>query len=128
MTRNYSFKIDHVTIYKPWLSLYIVSVTFVFHLRKCFITYTFICFFLIYKSILWFKWFMVKPQTSDMRVTYKWHTSIYEWHTNDISVHTSEIRMTYEYIRLTYEWHTSIYEWHTNDIRVHTSDTRVTYE
>ena len=41
--------------------------------------------------------FMVKPQTSD-------------------------IRMTYEYIGVTYGWHTSTYEWHADVIRVQTND------
>ena len=78
---------------------------------------------------------MVKPHTSDTRMTYEyigvtcgWHMSTYEWHTDDIRVHTSDIRMTYEYIRVTYGWHTSIYEWHTDDIRAHTSDIRMTHE
>ena len=80
--------------------------------------------------------FMVKPQTSDIRMTYEyvrvtyeyiqmrygWHTIIYEWHTDDIRVNTSDISMTYEYIRVTYGWNTSdirmSYEWHTGDIRV----------
>ena len=34
----------------------------------------------------------------------------------------SDIRMTYEYIRVTYQWHMSTYEWHTNSIRLHTSN------
>ena len=38
---------------------------------------------------------------------------------------TSDIRMTYEYIRVTYGWNTSTYEWHTGGIRVHTSYIRV---
>ena len=38
---------------------------------------------------------------------------------------TSDIRMTYEYIRVTYGWHTSTYEWHTGHIRVHTSNIRL---
>ena len=80
--------------------------------------------------------FMVKPQTSDIRMTYEyvrvtyeyiqmrygWHTIIYEWHTDDIRVNTSDMSMTYEYIRVTYGWNTSdirmSYEWHTGDIRV----------
>ena len=37
---------------------------------------------------------MVKPHTSDLRMTY-------ELHTDDIRVHTSDIQMTYEYIRVT---------------------------
>ena len=88
------------------------------------------------------KWFIVKPHTSGIRMTYEytrvtygWHTSKYEWHTStherhtdDIRVHTSDIRMTYEYIRMTYGWHTSTYEWHTDDMRVHTSDIRMTDE
>ena len=45
-----------------------------------------------------------------------------------VKPHTSDIRMTYDYIRVTYGWHTSIYEWHTNDIRVHTSAIRMTCE
>ena len=68
---------------------------------------------------------MVKPLTSDIRmtyeyiwVTYEWHASTYEWHADDMRVHTSDTRMTYEYIRLTYGWHTSTYEWNTDDIRV----------
>ena len=31
---------------------------------------------------------------------------------------TSYIRMTYEYIRVTYGWHTSTYKWYTDDIQV----------
>ena len=60
---------------------------------------------------------MVKPQTSNILMTYEYIWVTYEW-----------IRMTYEYIRVAYGWHTSIYEWHTDDIRVHTSDIRMTYE
>ena len=30
LTRNYNFKIDHVTIYKTWLSLHIVTLLFFF--------------------------------------------------------------------------------------------------
>ena len=76
--------------------------------------------------------FMVKPHTSDIRMTYEhirvtygwirvtygWHTSTYEWYMDDIRVHMNDISMTYEYMRVTYEWHTSIYEWHTSDIRI----------
>ena len=54
--------------------------------------------------------FMVKHHTSDIRMTY-------EWHTVDIRVHTSDIRMTYEYIWVTFGWHEYIrltYGWHTN--------------
>ena len=89
-------------------------------------------------NCLWFyhePGFMVKPYTSDIRMTYKcirvtygWHRSTYEWHTDDIQVHTRDIRMTYQYIRVTYEWHTSTYEWHTDDMRVHTSGIQMTYE
>ena len=64
---------------------------------------------------------MVKPHTSDIRmtdeyirVTYGWHTSTYEWRTDDM--------------RVTYRWHMSTYEWHTDNIRVHTSDIRMTFE
>ena len=66
---------------------------------------------------------MVKPQTSDIqvtyeyiRVTYGWHTSTYEWLKDDIRVHMSKIRM-----------HTITYEWHRDDIPVHTNDIRMTY-
>ena len=63
-------------------------------------------------------WFMIKPQTSDIRV-------------GDIRLHTSDIGMTYEWhtddIRVTYGWYTSTYGWHTDDIRVHTSDIRMTW-
>ena len=59
--------------------------------------------------------FMVKPHTSDIRmtygyirVTYGWYTSTYQLHRDDIRVHTSGIWMTYE--------------WHTDDIRVNTGD------
>ena len=69
--------------------------------------------------------FMVKPRTSDIRMTYeyirvtfRWHTSKFEWHAGDMRVHTSNILMTYEYIRVTYRWHTSTYEWHAIDIIV----------
>ena len=70
--------------------------------------------------------FMVKPHTSDIRVTYRVYTSDipmtyehYQWHTDDIRVYTSDIRMTYEYIRLTHKWHDirMTFEWHTNDMR-----------
>ena len=48
------------------------------------------------------KRFMVKPQTSDIRV----HTSdiriTYESHMDEIRVHTSDIWMTYEYMGVTY--------------------------
>ena len=53
-------------------------------------------------------WFMVKPQTSDIRMTYdyirviyEWHTSTYNWHTDVIWMHTSDIRMKCEYIKIT---------------------------
>ena len=86
--------------------------------------------------------FMVKPHTSDIRMTYEfirvtyewhtsayeWHTSTYEWNTDDIRVHTSDMRMTYEYIRVTYKWHTITHEWHTDEIRVHTTEIRMIYE
>ena len=99
-----------------------------------------------------FKWYMVKPHTSDIRVIYEyiwvtygwhtstyewhaWHTSTYEWHTNDIRVHTSDIPMAYKYIRVTcqyiwvtYGWYTSTYEWHTDDMSTnewYTNDIRV---
>ena len=97
-------------------------------------------------------WFMVKPQTSDIRftygyirVTYRWHTSTYAyirvtyaWHTSTYKWHTDDIRVTYAWhtstyewhtddIRVIYGWHTSTYEWHTDDTRIHTSDIRVTY-
>ena len=72
--------------------------------------------------------FMVKPHTSDIRMTYEyirakygWHTSTYEWHTDNIREHMSDIRMTYEYIQVTYEHIRMPYEyirvaygWHTN--------------
>ena len=75
---------------------------------------------------IWFKWFMVKPQTCDIWMTYEyirvtygwhtstyeWHTSTYEWHTNDIRVHTSGICVAYEYIRVTYEYTRMIYDRH----------------
>ena len=43
--------------------------------------------------------FMVKPQTSDIRMTYGYIWVTNGWHTDDIRVHTDDIRMTYE-------WHT----------------------
>ena len=53
--------------------------------------------------------FMVKPHTSDIRMTYEhirvtygWHTSTYECHMDDIRVHMNDISMTYEYMRVTY--------------------------
>ena len=55
--------------------------------------------------------------TSDIRVTYGWHTRIYEWHTDYIRVHTN-----------TYQLHTDNMRVHTNDIRVHTSGIQMTYE
>ena len=73
--------------------------------------------------------FMVKPQTSDIRVYTSGIRMTYEWHTDDIRVHTCDMRMTYEYIRVTQGWHTSdirmTHDWHTNSMRVHTSDIRV---
>ena len=71
---------------------------------------------------------MVKPQTSNIRMTYDYIRVTYGWHTSTYEWHTSDIRMTCEYIRVTYGWHTSTYEWHTDDIRVHTSDIRMIYE
>ena len=72
---------------------------------------------------------MVKPQKSDIRmtyeyirVTYQWHTGTYEWHTNSIRLHTSNIGMTYDYIRVTYVWHTSTYEWHSSIYEWHATD------
>ena len=63
-------------------------------------------------------WFMVKPHTSDIQMTYEfirvihgWHTSAYKWYTDDTQVHTCDIQMKYG-------WHTSTYEWHTNDIQM----------
>ena len=44
-----------------------------------------------------------------------------------VKPHTSDTRMTYEYIRVTYGWHTSAYEWQKNDIRVCTSGIRMTH-
>ena len=79
---------------------------------------------------------MVKPQTSDIRMTYEYIRVTYGWHTSDVRMtdeyigvhtndiltiyewHTSDIRITYEIIRMTSEWHTSTYEWYTNDIRI----------
>ena len=65
-----------------------------------------------------FKGFMVKPQTSDIRMTYEYIRVTYGSHTSDI--------------RITYEWHTDhirgTYKWHADDVRVHTSDIRMTYE
>ena len=89
--------------------------------------------------------FMLKPQTSDKRMTYEhirvrygWHMSTYEWHTDDKWVHTSDIRITCEYIQVTYGWHTSdirmtheyirmTYRWHTSTYEGHANDIRVTY-
>ena len=73
--------------------------------------------FMSYHNIL--SGFMVKPHTSDIRMTYeyirvtcRWHASIYEWHTKEIRVHTSDIQVTYKYIRVAYRWHTTAHEWH----------------
>ena len=81
--------------------------------------------------------FMVKPQTSDIGMTYEWHRDdirvhtsdigmAYQWHRDGIRVHTSDIRMTYEWHRDGIRVHTSdirmTYEWHRDDKRVHTSD------
>ena len=85
---------------------------------------------------------MVKPHTSDIRmtyentrVTYRWHTGTYGWHmstcewnTYSKRLHMSDIRMSYKFIRVTCGWHTRTYEWHTNDIREHISDIQMTYE
>ena len=81
------------------------------------------------------KRFIVKLNTSDIRmtceyiqVTYGCHTSTKEWH------------ITYEYIRVACGWHTSdiqvVYGWHTSTYKHgespwykwHTSDIRMTYE
>ena len=67
--------------------------------------------------------FMVKPWTSDIRVT----TITCECHTGDIQVHTSGVRVKYEYIWLTCGWHTSTYDWQTGDIRVTYEYIQVTY-
>ena len=71
-----------------------------------------------------FKWFMVKPHTSHIRMTYEyiqvtygWHTNTYEWHMDDIPVYTSDISL-----------YTSKYEWHADNIRVYTDDIRMTDE
>ena len=93
-------------------------------------------------NYLYQKRFMVKPQTSDIWMTYEhiqvtcgWHTSTYEYIRVTYGWHMSGLRMTYKYIGVTYGWHTSTYErhtstyeWHTNDIRVYTNDIRMTYE
>ena len=80
--------------------------------------------------------FMVKPQTSDIWMTYKyiqvtywWHTNTYKWHTDDIQVHTSDIRvtygwhtsdirMTYKYTQMTCEYIWVTYEWHMSAIQM----------
>ena len=67
------------------------------------------------------KWFMVKPHTSDMRVTYEWYTS-------DIWVTYKYTRVTYEWHACTYEWHTSTYVSNTDDMRLHASDIWMTYK
>ena len=43
-----------------------------------------------------------------------------------VKPHTSNIRMTYKYIRVIYGWHASTYERHTDDIQEHPSDIRMT--
>ena len=43
---------------------------------------------------------MVKPHTSDRRMTYK--SSTCELHADDLQVYTSDIQMTHEHIRVTY--------------------------
>ena len=55
---------------------------------------------------------MVKPHTSDIRMTYPYIRVRYGWHTS-----------TYQWRTSTYEWDTdgmSAYEWHKDDIRVPT--------
>ena len=42
--------------------------------------------------------FIVKLQTSDIRMTYEYIRITYEWHTDGIRVHTTNIRMGYAYI------------------------------
>ena len=104
------------------------------------------------------KGFLVKPHTSDIRMTYVYiqvpygcHTSTYEWHTDDIRVHANGIRVTYEYIRVTsnirmtfeciritrahmsdirmkYEYIRVTYEWHARAWHTSTSKWRLTYE
>ena len=74
--------------------------------------------------------FMVKPHTSDIRMTYEYIRVTYGWHTSDIG-------MTYEYIQVTYGWHTSdigmtykyirkTYGWHMSDIGMTNEYIRVT--
>ena len=72
---------------------------------------------------------MVKPQKSDIRmtyeyirVTYQWHMSTYEWHTNSIRLHTSNRND----IRLHTSEHTCDIQVHTSDIPVYTNDMRLT--
>ena len=67
------------------------------------------------------KWFMVKPRTSDIQMTYEYIRVAYGWHRSDT-------RMTYEYIQVMYGWHTSTYERHTDVTLVHTTDIRMAYE
>ena len=71
------------------------------------------------KCLYYWSRFMVKPETSDIRMAYEYiqvtyelhtstyerHTSTYEWHTGDIRVHTSDMRVIKGYIRVTYGWH-----------------------
>ena len=67
--------------------------------------------------------FMVKLQTSEIRMTYEYIRVTYSWHTSTYEY----IRVTYQYIQGTYGWHTSTYEWHRDNIWIHTSDIRTTY-
>ena len=63
--------------------------------------------------------FMVKLQTSHIRMTYEWHADDirvkYEWHMSDILA-------TCKYI------HKTTYEWHMDDILVYTNDIQMAYE
>ena len=70
--------------------------------------------------------------------TYGWHTSdhtsdirmTYEWHTNGARVHTDDLRTRRSDIRITYKWHTNdiqvSYEYIRMTYRLHTNDLRMT--
>ena len=78
---------------------------------------------------------MVKPHTSDIRMTYEYirvayrrHTSRYEWHTNGVRVHTDDLQAYRSDIQMKYQWHESTYDWHTNDMQIANEWLRMTQE
>ena len=81
------------------------------------------------KSEKSYKWFTVKPQKSDIRMTYEyiwvtygWHTSTYGWHTITHK-YIRVTQLTFEYIPLTNG--TWVY---IDNIQAHANDMRMTQE